>query len=409
MIDTAVTPHRWLSWLGTGLAALLLSGAGWALWADLHPPAPAGDLRWPGLLGALVASLGFAALRWRSTTAGALRVTATLGMAVAAGLAIWAVAALAAYRTEAVTWRSGDVTLAGTIYLPRGDGPFPAAVFVHGSGTQGQHNSLYWAHAKRLARRGIAMLIYDKRGVGASTGDWRQTGFTGLAADAAGGFALLRAHPAIDADRIGFFGVSQGGWVAPMAALETGHAAFMALLSPAPMTAAEQQLFLVRDALERGGAPPAAQDDALRLTAQVLDVYRHDAGWDEARAAVAAFAETHGHERWYDAGLLGIQAPDEWNWRWLREFMDVDGADLLRRLQMPVFVAEGDADRLVPGRASAETVERLARAPGSDFTVLLVPGAGHTLRARSGGPFAPEYWDALDAWLQTRVLDPVRH
>jgi hypothetical protein len=81
MTDALSTPRLWHSWLGTGLAVLLLGGAGWALWADLHPPAPARDLRWPGLLAAHLAGLGLGLLRRRAfTTAGALWLTASAGM-----------------------------------------------------------------------------------------------------------------------------------------------------------------------------------------------------------------------------------------------------------------------------------------------------------------------------------------
>ena len=82
-----------------------------------------------------------------------------------------------------------------------------------------------WRHA--LARRGVAALIYDKRGVGASTGDWQQAGFEELVGDASAAVETLRSRPRIAADRVGVHGHSQGGTIAPWVASENPHTAFV--------------------------------------------------------------------------------------------------------------------------------------------------------------------------------------
>lgn len=96
--------------------------------------------------------------------------------------------------TEEVNWKNGGIKLVGTLYLPSGNGPFPAAVMLHGSGMLTRKDALYREHAERLARAGVAILVYDKRGVGESEGDWRQASLTELADDATGAVNLLRAH-----------------------------------------------------------------------------------------------------------------------------------------------------------------------------------------------------------------------
>ena len=124
----------------------------------------------------------------------------------------------APYTTERVTWTNGGVRLAGTLYLPASGTKVPAAILLHGSGQMGRlrnaGNRVLYNHAEWLASHGIAVLFYDKRGVGESTGEFRQAGFDVLAGDAAGGLALLRAHPRIDPARLGTVGVSQGAWIA---------------------------------------------------------------------------------------------------------------------------------------------------------------------------------------------------
>ena len=115
--------------------------------------------------------------------------------------------------TREVSFQNGDVTLAGTLLLPAAPGRRPAVIFVQGSGPEGRWANRYLAG--KLAEAGVVALIYDKRGVGASTGDWKGAGFDTLAADAAAGVALLRAQPAVDPARVGLYGHSQGATFAP--------------------------------------------------------------------------------------------------------------------------------------------------------------------------------------------------
>ena len=125
-----------------------------------------------------------------------------------------AVHAVDAVRTEAVRFQSGDVTLAGTLFIPDERGRHPAIVLFHGSGPEPRNPSV----ADWFARHGVIVLTYDKRGVGESTGDFRAVSFTELADDGLAAIQLLRARPDVDAERIGVWGLSQGGWLGPLAA-----------------------------------------------------------------------------------------------------------------------------------------------------------------------------------------------
>ena len=133
--------------------------------------------------------------------------------------------AVATFEEREITFRNGDLTLAGTLLLPRGQGRVPAVVFLHGSGAEGR-----WASrniAGQIAARGIASLILDKRGVGGSSGDWRVAGPDDLAADGVAAVARLLDEPRIDPKRIGIHGHSQGGTLAPMVAVRSPHVAFI--------------------------------------------------------------------------------------------------------------------------------------------------------------------------------------
>jgi dipeptidyl aminopeptidase/acylaminoacyl peptidase len=125
---------------------------------------------------------------------------------VTAGAAAWDLTL--AYRTEELSFSNADATLHGTLYLPRGPGPHPAIVLVHGSGRQPRDE--YRFYARQYARHGVAALAYDKRGRGASTADLDAATYEILAADAAEAVEAVRRHRAIDETRVGLWGLSEG-------------------------------------------------------------------------------------------------------------------------------------------------------------------------------------------------------
>src|SRR5262249_34250200 len=135
------------------------------------------------------------------------------------------------YEQETVTFNNGDVRLVGCLTLPKGPGPHPAIVFVHGSGPGTRKQNV--VEADLFARHGIASLAYDKRGCGESTGDWRQVDFNPLADDVVAAVHALQRDRRIRADKIGLYGVSQAGWIIPLAA---AHSPEIAFIIPVPAT-----------------------------------------------------------------------------------------------------------------------------------------------------------------------------
>ena len=150
---------------------------------------------------------------------------------------------------ETITFQNGDVTLAGTLDLPAGEGPFPAIVTVHGSPplTRNDLYNLYISHF--FVQHGYAVLRYDKRGAGESTGEYPAVGvensevaLNDLADDALAGVEFLRNHDLIDPDRIGLAGHSQAGWIIPLAASKSPDVAFM-IISSGPTCTVGQEIY----------------------------------------------------------------------------------------------------------------------------------------------------------------------
>ena len=147
-----------------------------------------------------------------------------------------------------------DVTLSGTLVLPQTAGPHPAVVFIHGSGKNTREHLRFFAD--RFASRGIAGLVYDKRGVGDSTGEFPDdliSSFGDLAGDAIAGQSLLSERPDIDSARIGFWGFSQGGWLAPLAATRSDKTAFVICVGGPGVDGESQMQFAIPNLMRADG------------------------------------------------------------------------------------------------------------------------------------------------------------
>src|SRR5690348_10120628 len=140
-------------------------------------------------------------------------------------------------KREDVHFTNGPIQLAGTLISPKTGGRHAALILVHASGAEDREYLLPLAHF--LVRHGIAVLGYDKRGVGASTGDWKSASFDDLAGDVIAAFEFLKTRKDIDPKQIGILGWSQAGWVMPLAAMRAKDIAFLISISGAGVPAAE--------------------------------------------------------------------------------------------------------------------------------------------------------------------------
>jgi pimeloyl-ACP methyl ester carboxylesterase len=136
-----------------------------------------------------------------------------------------------------VQYTCEDAMIRGTLYLPKGAGPHPALVWVHAAG---EATRLSWGtFLRRFVQLGLAVFSFDKRGVGESEGSCcpgDQGHFNLATADVVGAVAAIRSRSEIDPARVGLFGASQAGWIAPRAAVDSGHVAFVVLAAPGIVT-----------------------------------------------------------------------------------------------------------------------------------------------------------------------------
>lgn len=272
------------------------------------------------------------------------------------------------YGVTAVTFASGAVQIAGSIYSPSASGQRPAVVFIAGSGDASRADGAYYAD--QFARAGIVTLVYDKRGVGESQGDWRQGGYEELAQDAFAAHQLLRGQRGVDMRRVGYVARSEGAWVAPLA-VRMGGAAFLAVVSGPVVSVSDEDLDYYRVALQEASASQADMDDALNLLRMRHAVIAGRASRAEldiqlARARSASwFPVLH----WDDA-----EATDQ---IFRRHTIDFDPAPHLRELGVPSLWLYGTDDTIIPAGDSIARLVSLRIEPRPHMIVL--PRADHAL------------------------------
>lgn len=333
------------------------------------------------------------------------------------------------YRSEEVTIHNGDVTLAGTLTLPESAGPHPAVVLVTGSGPQNRDEEIFGFRpfrliADHLTRAGVAVLRYDDRGVGGSTGSVQTATTDDFAGDALAAVAFLREHAAVRPDAVGILGHSEGGLVAPMAAVRSSDVAFIVLLAGTAVPGDEILLAQAEDILEANGATEEELESQRRLQLMIFEAVRADTGWEGVRAEVArqiresladlppeqrdaitdveSFVETR-----VDQQIVGLKLP------WFRFFLDFDPVAVLEKVSVPVLAIFGEKDLQVPPDVNLEPMrDALAAAPTGDVTIEVLPGANHLFQAATTGSpneyaslkkeFVPGLLDLITDWIQAR-------
>ena len=283
----------------------------------------------------------------------------------------------------------------------------PRIILVHGSGAQNREAMLPWA--RFLVRRGIAVLGYDKRGVGGSTGDWNMASYDDLAGDVVAAFEYLKTRSDIDRTRIGLLGVSQAGWIMPLAAVRATDLAFLISISGAGVPPAETTIDQARNEMTMTGMRPQNVEDIVGVMTLQYEFARTGQGWDQYIAARDRLAARMGPP---PASFPGT--PDDPYWQGISRTYFYDPAPTLHRLQVPTLALFGELDNNIMAQKNKAAWEAALNAGGNrDYTLLILPKANHDqLEARTGTNaemgslqrFVPAYFAAVQEWLAKRII-----
>jgi uncharacterized protein len=262
-----------------------------------------------------------------------------------------------------------------------------ALVALHGAGEGTRDAALYRHLHEVLPSAGIGVVTFDRRGEGESTGDATRGRFELQVEDA---LAVLRA---VECERVGLWGISQGGWIGPLAAAASDEVAFLVLIASTGVTPAEQMTYAVEHQLRLAGYGEDVVERALSLRRRFEDWVHTRAPEPDEELAAALWAGLD--EPWWGQAWLPPTLLDEEGLRLWIEEMDFDPRPAFTYVRVPTLLFYGEADSWTPVAAS---VDAWRAARGSDVEIVVVPEAEHDLTL-SDGSLAPEYERTLVDWL----------
>lgn len=331
------------------------------------------------------------------------------------------------YRVEdvAVPNATAGVRLAGTLTLPEGPGPFPAVVLVSGSGPQDRDESLmghkpFLVLADHLTRKGIAVLRYDDRGVGKSTGRFSAATSEDFTSDALAAVAFLKARA--DMGTVGIAGHSEGGLIGPLAASRSPDVGFVVMLA-GPGVPGDEILYAQGALITRAEGASEAQAAASRKIQEAMfaviraqpdsaaAVTELQHALQQAMAAlpqdIRSGMESELTPAALDAQIRQVNSP------WFRFFLTYDPRPTLEKVRVPVLALNGSLDLQVPAESNLHEVEAaLKRGGNADVTARLLPGLNHLFQtAHTGSPseyaqitetMSPVALEAVSSWILER-------
>ena len=295
------------------------------------------------------------------------------------------------YHVEDVVFTNdkAGITLAGTLTLPAQNGTFPAVILISGSGPQNRDEELaghrpFLVLSDHLTRNGIAVLRYDDRGVGKSTGDFKAAILDDFASDVRSALRYLRSREEINQNKIGLIGHSEGGIIAPMVAT-SDEVDFIVLLA-GPGIKTIDLLPMQHELIARSAG--ATQEDAAIVRQVSSELFKIVLAYDNSDlldAKITEYVNLHWEkikmpgmpsdmtkERFISMNQKVLSTP------WFKQVLRYDPAPVLERVECPVLALNGMNDVQVPSKENLAAIgNALAQGGNTNVTVKELPGLNH--------------------------------
>jgi pimeloyl-ACP methyl ester carboxylesterase len=307
------------------------------------------------------------------------------------------------YKVEELKYRNerAGITLAGTLTIPEGRGPFPAVILISGSGAQDRDETIF-AHkpflvlADMLTRRGVAVLRVDDRGVGGSSGNVATATSEEFAGDVEAGIAVLKSRRGVDGQKIGLIGHSEGGLIAPIVAARSRDVAFIVLLAGTGLPGEEIMMMQGRLIGKAMGASDKDLDKQHDLRKRLFEIMKTEPDAKKAGAAarqeLKKLLEELPPEKRKEAGDIDSFADSQTKMLespWFRFFLTFDPRPTLAKVQCPVLALDGEKDLQVPPKENLEEIAKAIKSGGNTHvTTQQLPGLNHLFQTCKTGSVA---------------------
>jgi pimeloyl-ACP methyl ester carboxylesterase len=314
------------------------------------------------------------------------------------------------------------ITLAGTLTLPKQGAPFTAVVLISGSGPQNRNEELmghrpFLVLADHLTRAGVAVLRFDDRGTGRSTGNFSESTTMDFARDVQAAVAYLKTRKEINGERIGLIGHSEGGLIAPIVAAASPDVAFIVMLA-GPGIRGKELLVLQSELISRTmGFKEELIERSKSVNEGVFDIILSTAEPDSLQPRLTRYMRKAVRENPHILAQSGMAEEAFVNMQaaalssaWMRTFIRHDPGPILEKVKCPVLALFGDKDLQVPPEPNAEAItQALARGGNTQNTVKVLPGLNHLFQeAHTGSPaeysaieqtFSPTALGVVSSWI----------
>ena len=307
------------------------------------------------------------------------------------------------YTTTEVTFHNDTVILSGTLRLPVNATQVPGLLFIHGSGAERRFSSEYMADF--FASRGIATLVFDKRGAGKSTGNWLNSSFQDLANDAIAGVKFLQGNSPIDPKKIGIFGHSQGGSICPMILNSYPGTAFGISAASAGVSMAESDWYEVQNRFKKY-VSGKDYDHAMRVMEKYLQFAATGKGYQELLTEAAKYQ----NEKWYQDYIGDIDSSAAF-FRYYRKIGSYNAVEEWSKVKQPCLILKGQDDLTSPGYPSFQNIEdALKKAGNHNYRIVMFPNTTHEMHVSGTADnfwfkATPGYCDTIYQWIKKTVID----
>jgi pimeloyl-ACP methyl ester carboxylesterase len=335
------------------------------------------------------------------------------------------------YTQEEVTFTNGENKFAGTLTIPRTEGKHPAVVMITGSGAQNRDEEIvgfkpFKIIADYLSSNGIAVLRYDDRGVGGSTGKTVAESTTEeFAGDVNEAVKFLKSRTDVNPDQVGLIGHSEGGIIAPMVASKYNGVAFIVLMAGTGVMGIDILKEQSRLIMKADNSTDEEIKGYQKMLDMVYDAMKNNKGWDELKKMFRQSME-ESYKRMSKEQKKSIKSREdyinsmtditinEFKSPWMQFFMMYDPYLALTKVTCPVLILFGEKDLQVPPAQNEKPMtDALTKGGNKDFIVKKFPDGNHLFqKAITGNPseyatlpmeFVPGFLDAIKDWITERV------
>lgn len=329
------------------------------------------------------------------------------------------------YKSDDVTFDNpaANIQLAGTLTIPKGEGKFPAVVMVTGSGPQDRDETLFnhkpfFVIADYLTRNGIAVLRYDDRGFGKSKGNFAAATSADFTTDAISAVEYLKTRGEIDGNKIGIIGHSEGGMIAPMAAVNSDDVAFIVLIAGPGLTGENILKLQTELILKAEGTDSAKAAKSVKENTEAYDIVVSSPDSLTAyklleelyKKNLESLPDSEKNKQEYSEAMFERTAKTLLS-PWFRYFLKYDPIPVLEKVKIPVLALNGSKDLQVPPKEDLRGIEDALKKGGNkNFKTVELPGLNHLFQhAKTGAPteygnieetFAPEALKIIGDWIK---------